>query len=336
MKFTFGVLTFNQEFLIVETLESIKYQSVHFGKNMEIQLFIIDDASKDRTLEVCRIWAEKNKNLFSKVEIIKNKKNCGTVYNYNVLLKKIGTEHFKIIAGDDLISSGNIFKATNCLKDDEIHSHIMFSLEEGVVSCEDSYKMEFYYKMIEKKTRKKNLKYFRRGGYLNTPSTLYTKKLYKSGKCEELNRQFRLFEDDPTWYSMIRNVTNLKIFFCAKPVVLYRLHSNSVSNGDKKKLVASEFDRELEKLRNIYLKETKGYEHLYLWSKFHLEIPKYLRINLYEEKIKGIIMRNKLQKSKKYLSFSKRIEEMIKDEQKFYNQIKKSSDEFINEFVNWE
>ena len=102
-KFAFGILTYNQEKYILETLESIKYQKIFYGKNWEVNLIITDDASKDATVEVIKEWIQKNEKYFSNIELIANEKNKGTVANYCTILEKVGNRKFKILAGDDLI-----------------------------------------------------------------------------------------------------------------------------------------------------------------------------------------------------------------------------------------
>ena len=73
-KFIFGILTYNQEKYVLETLESIKYQKVQYGANFDVSLIITDDASKDKTVELIRNWCEKNREYFENIDLIANKK----------------------------------------------------------------------------------------------------------------------------------------------------------------------------------------------------------------------------------------------------------------------
>lgn len=120
MKFTFGVLAYNQENMIIETLESIKYQIVHYGKDYEFQLIIIDDCSKDRTADMVELWLKSNHHYFLTVDCRLNKENQGVVNNYNYIMRKIEDENFKVIAGDDLFSSTNLFSIYENLTNDSI------------------------------------------------------------------------------------------------------------------------------------------------------------------------------------------------------------------------
>ena len=52
LSFTFGILAYNQEKEILETLESIRYQIEHYSDNENINLILIDDSSADNTVDV--------------------------------------------------------------------------------------------------------------------------------------------------------------------------------------------------------------------------------------------------------------------------------------------
>ena len=75
--YVFGILAYNQEQYIVETLESIKFQKIQYGADLEVSLIITDDASKDQTVAVANAWIAKNREYFSNVHVIANEKNQG-------------------------------------------------------------------------------------------------------------------------------------------------------------------------------------------------------------------------------------------------------------------
>ena len=49
MQYSFGILCYNHEWCILELLESIKYQIQNYGDNIEVFLYLSDDASQDKT-----------------------------------------------------------------------------------------------------------------------------------------------------------------------------------------------------------------------------------------------------------------------------------------------
>ena len=77
-KFTFGVMVYNQEKIVLETLNSIKYQVVHFGKEYDTQIIFTDDNSSDNTVKVIETWLDTNRSLFCSVIKHWNHENLGT------------------------------------------------------------------------------------------------------------------------------------------------------------------------------------------------------------------------------------------------------------------
>lgn len=316
-KFVFGILSYNQEDYILETLESIKYQKIQYGTDIDVSLIITDDASKDRTVEKIRRWAEKNREYFADIELIANQKNQGTVANFCTIVRKTQNADLKIIAGDDLIGSENIFAEYEDLNEKKLKTYFRIELCDGRISYREKYLIDFYYHKKHNDGRAYHLKNFRRGCYLHTPSTLYTKQLFLNADCEKNLEGYRLFEDDPMWYSMLKNEKNLEIEFVEQGIVLYRMHNQSVSNVPN-----PIFRNDLKKLREQYLKETKGFEHFYCWIQIHSKnLPMYLNPGLYMDKVINIKRKLVCKKDKGYQLFKEKIERQIAEEQKYYNNI---------------
>lgn len=95
---TVGVLTYNDERFVVKTLESIKSQTYD-----NIELIISDDCSSDKTLELCKRWAEKNTHFFTRVLLLSSEKNKGVTHNCNKVERTATGEWTKLIGGDDLL-----------------------------------------------------------------------------------------------------------------------------------------------------------------------------------------------------------------------------------------
>ncbi len=316
-EFVFGILTYNQENYILETLESIRYQKIHYGAEIEVSLIITDDASKDRTIEVIQTWLENNRKYFSAVELIANKQNQGTVANFCTILSKVDKQNLKIIAGDDLIAHKNLFAEYENLDDLKLQTYFRIELCNGKISYREKYLIEFYYHKTHNSGRTYHLKNFRRGRYLHTPSTLYTKQLFKNAECERNLEGYRLFEDDPMWYSMIKNEKNLKIDFVPQGIVLYRMHDQSVSNVPN-----PVFRNDQKRLRDQYLQETKGLEKAYLLIRRYTgHWPLYVNPGVYIDKLINMKRKRVCQKDPGFSQFKERIEQQIAEEQKFYDGI---------------
>jgi len=252
-RFTFGLLTYNQEREVITTLNSIKFQVEQYGSKYNCSLIITDDCSKDNTVLVCKKWLEENRGLFFDVEIKTNVANVGTVKNYNYILSKIVNHPFKILAGDDLISRNNIFETADTLGSHTLFCgfKLMFRGSELVID-EDAIFRQFYLSRINRNVDK-NLALFKLGFTISTPQTLYSKELYDISHASEFNNNFRLFEDNPTWYCMLKNVKDIDVEYAEYPIVIYRLSEKSVSNSTQK--VNTIFQTELMKLYDTYISE---------------------------------------------------------------------------------
>lgn len=317
-KFTFGILSYNQENYIQETLESIKYQKIQFGENIEVSLIITDDASKDNTVKVLNRWIEKNNAYFAKIELIANEQNKGTVKNFCTILSRVHPEEgLKVIAGDDLIAHKNLFAEFENINEKKLKTYFRVELCDGKISYREKYLIEFYYHKMQNRDRAYNLKHFRRGRYLHTPSTLYNKQLFLNAECEKNIEGYRLFEDDPMWYSMLKNEKDLEIEFAEQGIVLYRMHNQSVSNAPN-----PIFRNDLNRLREHMLADTKGFEKLYLLLRMRTgKLPMYLNPVLYIEKLTNIRRKQACKKDAGYRLFKEKIDQQITEEQIFYDML---------------
>lgn len=316
-KFTFGILTYNQENYVLETLESIKYQKTHYGADIDVSLIITDDASKDKTVAVIRKWIEENRAFFDKIDLIANEKNKGTVANFKTILSKVEKESLKIIAGDDLIGQKNVFAEYEGLDDKKLKTYFRIELCDGRIYYREKYLIDFYYHKKYGSGREYNIRNFRRGKYLHTPSTLYTKQLFLNAECEKNLEGYQLFEDDPMWYSMIKNEKDLEIEFVEQGMVLYRVHNQSVSNVPN-----PIFQRDIKRLREKYLEDTKGIEHLYLLIRMKTSNwSLYINPGLYLDKLMNVKRARVCKKDAGYQVFKEKIDRQIAQEQKFYDAI---------------
>lgn len=316
-KFTFGILTYNQENYVLQTLESIKFQKIQYGADIDVSLIITDDASKDQTVTVIKSWIAKNERYFDQINLIANEKNRGTVANFCTILRRVDKQGLKIIAGDDLIGCKNLFEEYKNLDDKKLKTYFRIELCDGRVYYREKYLIDFYYHELQERKREYNLKNFRRGRYLHTPSTLYTKQLFVNADCEKNLEGYKLFEDDPMWYSMIKNEKNLEIDFVEQGIVLYRMHNQSVSNVPN-----PVFREDLNRLREQFYADTKGMEKVYLKLKmFTNQWPMYLNPGAYVNKYINMKRERVVKKDAGYQKFKKKIDEQVIEEQKFYDAI---------------
>jgi hypothetical protein len=108
--YQFVVRTYNQEKLIVDLLNSIRYQVITFGKNLRTILTIIDDMSEDSTVQSIENWIKDNASIFYDIDLVINKVNMGIDFTHFQMFELVKHRKFVLIDGDDLIYLNNIYK----------------------------------------------------------------------------------------------------------------------------------------------------------------------------------------------------------------------------------
>ena len=100
---------YNGEQYVEETLRSILAQDF-----TDFELIITDNASTDRTEEICRGFAAGD----SRIRYVRNPRNLGASANYNLGLSLATGEYFKWCAHDDLLSSNCVGALVSALDRD--------------------------------------------------------------------------------------------------------------------------------------------------------------------------------------------------------------------------
>ena len=319
--FSFGVLAYNQQSFILETLDSILYQVSKYGQKIDCSLVIIDDASVDNTVDTINKWLSIHGCNFKNTSFICNRSNKGLVKNYQLLNRIINDEFFKIIAGDDLLSSKNVFDKYYDLGENELRTFLPAILKDGIITIDENRIIRHYYNLKNYNDQKAK-KRFMRGNYFNTPSTIYHKELYFRSNCEALNSRFKLFEDNPTWYSMLKNSRETTIDFREDIIVLYRIHSNSISHSKKKN---NPFIAELVKLWKVYRDDTRGLERLFWKVQIKVAfLPSVLQPLKWRSKIQEKARKLHSLFDVEYKEYKKKILSEVSMEQRYYNSIIKS------------
>lgn len=251
IKFSILVITYNFEDIILECLESIERQKY---KNFEV--IICDDCSKDKTLEICKKWAEKNKENFS-IKVIPALKNEGVVKNINKGIKEAQGEWIKSLAGDDLLIEDSLEKINEFIK---INSNAEVIMAKAQTFKVENNKKKYLNILPKNKefynlSSKKQLEELLEGNIIVAPGvTLKNSLLKRMGYYDET---FRMVEDYPFWIKLLKN--NIKFYFLDEVIVLYRQGIESVS-GRGKNQRTNKFMVEFAKdfYEKIYKKEVKN------------------------------------------------------------------------------
>lgn len=107
---TIGLPLFNEERFLEETLQSLLAQDYP-----RIEILIADNASTDKTLNLCERLAEGD----SRIQILRSKKNLGATANFEKLVVPARGKYFMWAAGHDLWSPNFVRDCVDLLERDE-------------------------------------------------------------------------------------------------------------------------------------------------------------------------------------------------------------------------
>src|SRR5262245_14333738 len=104
-----GLPVYNGEQYLSEAIQSILDQTFH-----NLELIICDNASSDRTAEICRDFAERD----GRIRYFRNETNLGAVRNFNLTVMRASGAYFKWAAADDRIAPEFIARSVSALEGD--------------------------------------------------------------------------------------------------------------------------------------------------------------------------------------------------------------------------
>lgn len=219
--FAFLVLTYNHQKYILEHLESIKYLVMTHGHNIDVDLIINDDGSKDETCNLISRWLSFNNELFREVITLFNPTNFGTCRSLDNMLAKVKTDECKITAGDDVYSFENIFELTNHGKETAMISGRLLLL------FDDKIKEDKLTDLLMTSTQviyKKNslIHRFKHFSYNHAPSLLYSKECLLETKVRQYLRRYDVVEDWPLQIAIAREFPRRNFDLIDEVLVYYR------------------------------------------------------------------------------------------------------------------
>jgi glycosyltransferase involved in cell wall biosynthesis len=221
------VITYNQESLIEETLDSILNQTYD---NIN-QIIVTDDGSIDRTPNMINEYAKDN----PLIKPILAKKNKGIAYNINRGLKEIEAEYVSITGGDDLMHEHKIEKQVNYLNlnvDSVVCAHDMDVFNTNLEQSLGKFSDIISFKKIEGKVNVESI--FDPSVFL-CPSSF----LYKSEIIPENGFDTRLkYLNDFVFSVDILMKGNLG--FIDEVLGTYRIHGNNITSSEEAKMMGFE------------------------------------------------------------------------------------------------
>jgi glycosyltransferase involved in cell wall biosynthesis len=128
-KISIGMPVYNGESFVGSAIDSILAQTFS-----DFRLTILDNASTDRTGEICRTYADRD----ARVTYLRNEANIGAPRNFNKVFALSEGEYFKWAAADDLLGPAYLERCIGVLEEDSrivlCHSDVARINESGQVS----------------------------------------------------------------------------------------------------------------------------------------------------------------------------------------------------------
>jgi glycosyltransferase involved in cell wall biosynthesis len=125
-KVSIGMPVYNGEIYVREALDSILGQTF-----TDFELIVSDNGSSDRTSEICREYAAKDK----RISYYRSEVNMGAAWNHNRVFELSRGEYFKWLAHDDIYASDFLAKCVEILDRDAsvvlCHSQVRIIDREG-------------------------------------------------------------------------------------------------------------------------------------------------------------------------------------------------------------
>lgn len=104
-----GLPVYNRERYVAETIEA------HLAQTFaDFELVICDNASSDRTEEICRVYARKD----PRIRYVRNANNLGAAKNYRLAFELSSGEYFKWAPSDDLCGPEFLARCVEVLDQD--------------------------------------------------------------------------------------------------------------------------------------------------------------------------------------------------------------------------
>jgi glycosyltransferase involved in cell wall biosynthesis len=218
------VLSYNSKDFIVETLDSIFFQSYQ-----SLELIIADDCSQDGSIALVNDWLASRKDRFVRAQVLVPDQNTGTSTNCNRGLQAASGIWIKYIAGDDILDSEYFSAMGTKLQDPsvEVLTGEVYEFHKDVKLSNKSWPN---FDFPEEHKRQRRLQIVK--GLLLAPSVAVRKSALDSVGGFDTN--YRILEDDPMWFKL--TLAGYLFHFSPKSRVYYRQHAASVNSIESRQM----------------------------------------------------------------------------------------------------
>jgi glycosyltransferase involved in cell wall biosynthesis len=338
MDFTFGVVTYNSEEFVLETLESIRYQVEQYGKEHRTTLIVSDDASTDNTVEMVNRWIEKYGGLFARTQVMTVEKNTGVAHNVARILRNITDDCVRVTAGDDLISSFNAYEQAKKENAGNMNIYAPMLIKDGNVYVDEKNCINMFYLKDKKHTNKKDIHLYEIKKPFFTPDMFLRRRFYTE-ECLNVMEQYTQFEDNSSEYYILTHNPEMVFDFIAEPVVLYRIHGGSLTSGGPS-FHQLQFLDDLHRLNKFMLKDEKNPVYkfvIFLYTIFTFRMKHRFGIEhtMYGRLISAVMKKREksVKKNPEYATFVSMLNKQAENEAEFYHKMKNRAEEFEREVL---
>jgi GT2 family glycosyltransferase len=95
---TVAITLYNYDRFILDCLESVRLQTIS-----SLDLIVIDDCSRDNSVETTRTWMSRHFHRFRKCQLIRHETNCGLAASRNLAFRRADTEYVFVLDADNSI-----------------------------------------------------------------------------------------------------------------------------------------------------------------------------------------------------------------------------------------
>lgn len=229
---------YNCEKYIKQTINSVLKQNF-----TDFELLIIDDCSKDNSLQIIKNFSKKDK----RIKIFENKENKGKMVSVNKLFKKVKGEYIVLLDGDDLFYPKRLKKQVEFLekhpKIDMIYGNFVKLFLDRKEKFREALNLKEDPLSILKKESKSD-KNFEEAcrvldtkDYIPSSSVMFRKKIIDNGI--KMDENLRNAEDFDLWLQIIGKGYKIK----KMDILTYkwRLHAEQKSKDKTKTNLAKEY-----------------------------------------------------------------------------------------------
>ncbi len=248
------VLSYNSSKTIIETLNSIKSQTI-----LPKVLIINDDFSDDETIMIIEKWISENQSQFICIKFIKSNIRNGSVKSLKNAFKHVKSNWVKPMAADDILENNYFESIRNKIikhKFDILICNPKFiDIHSKLLNFDKSYYFDCLPILFN--IGRPLLRYIIKFRMIipSSTATFSTKVLN-----EIIDLRFKLIEDWPMWNIILKS--NYRVMYCRSRLFKYRIQDQQVTSNPQDKLTKKWIQEDLKNFKHIYTERLNYFEKI--------------------------------------------------------------------------